>query len=130
MWENSERHFVIEIEEEISCIRALALPSWYRACIICCLSTSHAINSEMVATPPLLLIGMEGFWGLLLCVFVLYPIAYFTPGPDHGSLENPFNTYAQLSNSTDIQICLIVYFFSVSEFRYVVDIQVDVLLHR
>lgn len=78
---------------------------------------SMTSDSEMIPTPPLLLIGMEGFWGLLMCVFILYPIAYFTPGPDHGSLENPFNTYAQLSNSTDIQICFIIYFFSILSYN-------------
>jgi hypothetical protein len=74
-------------------------------------------DSNMVATPPLLLIGMEGFWGLLLCVFVLYPIAYFTPGPDHGSIENPFNTWEQLSNSTSIQLVFVVYFFSILSYN-------------
>ncbi|CAE7689493.1 SLC35F6, partial [Symbiodinium microadriaticum] len=63
-----------------------------------------------IAAPPLLLIGMEGFWGSIVCVFVLYPIAYFCPGADHGSYENPFNTLTMISNSTDIQVMFFFYF--------------------
>jgi hypothetical protein len=29
---------------------------------------------------------------VLLCVFVLYPLAYLCPGSDHGSFEHPANT--------------------------------------
>eukprot|EP01038_Epipyxis_sp_PR26KG_P010355 gene10355-13910_t len=63
--------------------------------------------------PPLLLIGMEGLWGTIICVTILYPIFYFLPGSDHGSVENPFNTYAQIMNSSSIQIIFVLYFFSV-----------------
>ena len=44
------------------------------------------------AAPPLLLIGMEGFWGTVICLFILYPLAYYLPGDDHGSYEDGFNT--------------------------------------
>ena len=40
-----------------------------------------------IAAPPLFLIGMEGFWGVLTCVLVLYPCAYYMDGNDHGSIE-------------------------------------------
>ena len=56
---------------------------------------------------------MEGLWGLIICVLVLYPLAYYTPGADHGSVENPFNTYVLISNSSEIQNVFIIYFFSV-----------------
>ena len=36
-----------------------------------------------IAAPPLFLIGMEGFWGVLTCVLVLYPCAYYMEGNDH-----------------------------------------------
>ena len=67
----------------------------------------------MASTPPLLLIGMEGLWGSVICLFILYPIAYFTPGPDHGCFENPFNTIAMLQNSHSVQIMFVLYFFAV-----------------
>lgn len=66
-----------------------------------------------IAAPPLLMVGMEGLWGTLLCLTVLYPVAYYTPGSDHGSYENPFNTWAMLSNSADLSWVFFIYFLSV-----------------
>lgn len=70
------------------------------------------MNMEIPA-PPLLMIGMEGVWGTFLCVAVLYPIAYYLPGDDHGSFENFENTFAMIKNSTTIQVAFVVYFFAI-----------------
>mmetsp|Transcript_29262 Transcript_29262/g.58392 ORF Transcript_29262/g.58392 Transcript_29262/m.58392 type:complete len:474 (+) Transcript_29262:125-1546(+) len=72
----------------------------------------HVMKMDIPA-PPLLLIGMEGFWGTLLGVTVMYPIAYYLPGEDHGSYEDPFNTWAMFMNSRNIQIAFIIYFFAI-----------------
>jgi hypothetical protein len=56
---------------------------------------------------------MEGFWGSVICLFILYPIAYQLPGSDHGSIENPFNTYAMIANTPAIQSVFTLYFFSI-----------------
>lgn len=72
----------------------------------------HVMKMDIPA-PPLLLIGMEGFWGTVLSIFVMYPIAYFMPGDDHGSYEDPFNTWNMLVNSRNIQIAFIIYFFTI-----------------
>lgn len=58
-------------------------------------------------------IGMEGLWGLLICVFVLYPLAYYYPGEDHGSFENPFNTYTMIANSSSVQAMFALYFCAI-----------------
>lgn len=71
---------------------------------------------DMPAAPPMLLIGMEGLWGTIICIFVVYPIAYALPGDDHGSFENFFNTLVMVENSTEIQFMVIVY--SVAIFVY------------
>lgn len=65
------------------------------------------------SVPPLFLIGMEGLWGTLICVFLLYPLAYYTPGSDHGSYEDPFNTWFMIQNSSSIQIIYVFYFLTV-----------------
>jgi len=52
--------------------------------------------------PPWLLIGMEGVFGSLLCIFVVYPIAGVVPGSNHGVFEDFSNTLAQLSNNPDL----------------------------
>jgi len=69
--------------------------------------------SDAVNVSPLVLTGMEGFWGTVICLFVLYPLAYFLPGSDHGCIENPYNTMALISNSTSIQSMFCLYFVCV-----------------
>ena len=69
------------------------------------------VMTMAVPAPPLLMIGMEGVWGTFLCVAILYPMAYYLPGDDHGSYENFENTIAMIRNSTTIQIWFVVYFF-------------------
>jgi hypothetical protein len=66
-----------------------------------------------IPVPPLLLIGMEGFWGSAICLFILYPLAYHMTGEDHGSIENPYNTIAMISNTPAIQAVFTLYFFSI-----------------
>lgn len=56
---------------------------------------------------------MEGLWGLLICVCVMYPVAYYYPGEDHGSFENPFNTWVMLGNSFSVQLMFAVYFVAI-----------------
>lgn len=75
------------------------------------------VMSADVAAPPLLLIGMEGLWGTLLCIFVVYPIAYYTPGNDHGSYENPENTWFMISHSAEIQKIFLIYFCSIFSYN-------------
>eukprot|EP01032_Pedospumella_encystans_P020944 gene20944-23780_t len=70
-------------------------------------------DPDVAPTPPLLLIGMEGLWGLLICVGIMYPVAYYYPGEDHGSFENPFNTWVMLSNSLSVQLMFAVYFAAI-----------------
>jgi drug/metabolite transporter (DMT)-like permease len=68
------------------------------------------MSMDESSAPPLLLIGMEGLWGTVLCLFVVYPMAYFLPGHDHGHYEDPFNTYHMIMNSSTIQYAFLAYF--------------------
>lgn len=70
-----------------------------------------------VPAPPLLLFGMEGFWGTIICLLVIYPIAYFVPGQDHGSYEDPFNTWYMIVNNRPIQWAFVVYFFTIFSYN-------------
>jgi len=40
-------------------------------------------------------------------------MAYYIPGDDHGSYENPFNTWYIFQNSLAIQTVFVVYFFTI-----------------
>ena len=71
------------------------------------------MTMDDVAAPPLLLIGMEGLWGTVLCLLVVYPLVYYIPGSDHGSYEDPYNTWDMFVNSKNIQLAFVVYFFAI-----------------
>lgn len=71
-----------------------------------------------IPAPPLLLIGMEGFWGTLFCLVVIYPLVYYLPGDDHGSYEDPFNTWYMIANSTTIQVSFMIYFSSIFFYNF------------
>ena len=72
------------------------------------------VMSGDVQAPPWLLIGMEGSCGVGLCLLVLYPLAYFCPGSDHGSFEHPGNTWSLVANSP--AACLLIFLYSSSIF--------------
>ncbi len=75
------------------------------------------VMSMEMGIPPLLLIGMEGLWGTIVCLFVLYPVCYTMPGADHGSIENPYNTYAMFMNSSEIQVIFLLYFIFIFSYN-------------
>mmetsp|Transcript_7253 Transcript_7253/g.22863 ORF Transcript_7253/g.22863 Transcript_7253/m.22863 type:complete len:424 (-) Transcript_7253:34-1305(-) len=65
------------------------------------------VMSSDVGAPPLLVIGMEGFWGFFVCTFVLYPALYAA------GIEDPFDTWAMFCNSPQIQGMFLLYFVSI-----------------
>ena len=65
------------------------------------------VMSGDVGAPPLLVIGMEGFWGFFVCTFVLYPLLYGL------GVEDPFDTWVMFRNSTEIQGMFLLYFVSI-----------------
>ena len=71
-----------------------------------------------IPSPPLLLIGMEGLWGTILCLGIVYPLAYYLPGNDHGSYEDPFNTYEMFINSKTIQSAFLFYFIVIFLYNF------------
>jgi multidrug transporter EmrE-like cation transporter len=87
---------------------------------------------DEAAAPPLLLIGMEGLWGTVLCLFVVYPLAYYLPGKDHGRYEDPFNTYHMIMNSSTIQWAFLAYFlviFAYNLFAVLVTFSLNSIWH-
>ena len=55
-----------------------------------------------VEVPPLVIVGMEGFWGTLIMLCIIYPIAYIAPGNDHGSYENFYESCIGIWNNPDL----------------------------
>lgn len=54
--------------------------------------------------PPLVVIGMEGFWGTLIMTMVILPMAAAFPGQDLGSIENTWDSLIMVSNSDTVQV--------------------------
>jgi len=82
--------------------------------------------------PPWLLIGMEGFFGTLLSAFVVYPLAGFLPGPDHGSIESLDNTLTMLRhNPTLLKLSVIfcVTVFLLNSFSVLVTFMLSSVWH-
>lgn len=78
--------------------------------------TPFALRPPSLAHPPRTRLcararaRLQGLWGTVLCTCILYPLAWLIPGEDHGHIEDPFNTYAMVSNSGTIQYILVWYF--------------------
>ncbi|KAE9044551.1 hypothetical protein PR003_g1957 [Phytophthora rubi] len=67
------------------------------------------LMDEGDSAPPLVVVGMEGVWGLVLTTFVVYPIAYLVPGNDLGSNERFDDAYQMLMNSSLAQVIVLIY---------------------
>jgi len=61
---------------------------------------------------PLLVVSVEGVWGLLIMSFVICPVLYFAPGSDNGRAEDSFDTAAMISSSSAIQFFVVMDFLS------------------
>ena len=51
-------------------------------------------------------IGVEGLWGTILTLAVVYPIAYLTPGLDNGSFEDPYDAMYMIQNSPSLFVSI------------------------
>ncbi|KAA6383605.1 MAG: Solute carrier family 35 member, partial [Streblomastix strix] len=69
-------------------------------------------------TPPMTVVGWEGFWGFMMCTFFMVPLTYFirsTPG--NGLTEDFIDTWVMLSNNYLIIIFAVGFFFSILMFN-------------
>jgi len=65
------------------------------------------------SAPPLVVVGMEGLWASIFMIIVVFPIAFFIPGSDKGSLENLHDSLVMFQNSDQIQALICVLLFTV-----------------
>mmetsp|Transcript_25261 Transcript_25261/g.47938 ORF Transcript_25261/g.47938 Transcript_25261/m.47938 type:complete len:547 (-) Transcript_25261:155-1795(-) len=66
----------------------------------------HFLNDLNI--PPMLVVGMEGVYGVLVAVFVLLPVAYLLPGNDAGSFENTLDSLELIASSHEVQGVLLL----------------------
>jgi len=67
--------------------------------------------------PPLVVVGMEGFWGSVIMLTVIYPITYLIPGNDHGSYENFYESCIGLVNNPNLLRCSMVYVCAITTYN-------------
>ena len=67
--------------------------------------------------PPLVVVGMEGLWGTLIMLFIVFPLAHALPGNDYGSLENVWDSLTMISNSSALQAMTVFYVLSITGFN-------------
>ncbi|KAG5178524.1 hypothetical protein JKP88DRAFT_269098 [Tribonema minus] len=86
----------------------------------CVVQGSQYIFEEKVMAvddaPPLVVIGMEGLWGSVI-MLALFPILYYTPGADKGSIENTWDSIDMVRNSAPIQTLLAIFFVTVTMYN-------------
>jgi len=84
----------------------------------CIVQGSQYVFEEKVmssqSAPPLIVVGMEGFWGSILMIFFIFPVAYWVPGSDKGHYEDVFDSIVMLENNNSIKIVLFVFFITVA----------------
>lgn len=68
-------------------------------------------------TPPLVVVGMEGIWGSLIMLCVVYPITYMMPGDDHGSYENFYESVVGLTNNPNLLRCAGFYVCTITTYN-------------
>ncbi len=72
-----------------------------------------AHDDSATSFPPLVVVGMEGFWGLLMSLFIVLPVAAALPGNDctsrSCSYENTWDTLRMCGDSSTIVWMLFAY---------------------
>jgi len=84
----------------------------------CLVQGSQYVFEEKVMTvdnaPALVVVGMEGLWGVILSIGFCWPVFYIMPGADKGSMENMWDAVVMLHNSSLLTGYLLLFLFSVS----------------
>eukprot|EP00443_Scrippsiella_acuminata_P086705 CAMPEP_0115516304 /NCGR_PEP_ID=MMETSP0271-20121206/76693_1 /TAXON_ID=71861 /ORGANISM="Scrippsiella trochoidea, Strain CCMP3099" /LENGTH=362 /DNA_ID=CAMNT_0002946963 /DNA_START=42 /DNA_END=1127 /DNA_ORIENTATION=+ len=70
-----------------------------------------------VDLPSMVIIGLEGFWGVVIMALIVYPCLWVLPGEDGGHLEDPLDTLALLSNNPLLLLVVVGYLFSCGTFN-------------
>mmetsp|Transcript_54388 Transcript_54388/g.100473 ORF Transcript_54388/g.100473 Transcript_54388/m.100473 type:complete len:400 (-) Transcript_54388:25-1224(-) len=72
---------------------------------------------KVVDLPGMQVVGLEGFWGMLMMIFVVYPALMLLPGDDHGHQEDIVDTLAMLGNNYNLLAVVGLYLFSCGSFN-------------
>ncbi|OQR93399.1 Drug/Metabolite Transporter (DMT) Superfamily [Achlya hypogyna] len=87
----------------------------------CLITSSQYVLEETVMrrkdTPPMMVIGLEGIWGTLMMVTVVFPIAYLLPGNDNGRAEDVLDSLTMIANSGAVRGLCVFYICCITIFN-------------
>lgn len=69
-----------------------------------------------VAMDPMLIVGVEGIWGLFFMVIIM-PVLYLLPGSDNGHAEDSWDTALMIKNNSLVQHVIVMYMLSVATYN-------------
>jgi len=58
------------------------------------------------------IVTIEGLWGILQMIVIVYPLLWFIPGGDDGHVEDPFDSLTMLKNNNGLLLMVLTYTFS------------------
>jgi len=68
--------------------------------------------------PPLQVVGMEGFYGLLLMCGAILPVMYYIPGSNQGSYENSWDALLMMSQNGVLTAMVLIYLCSIAFYNF------------
>lgn len=63
---------------------------------------------------PMIVVGVEGVWGCLICLVFLFPLFSHLPGLDAGAMENINDSWVMVKNSPHVQFMICMLMISVA----------------
>merc|ERR1712203_611831 len=70
-----------------------------------------------VDLPAMTVVGLEGCWGMVIMLLVVYPLLWVLPGNDDGHVEDPFDTLVMLQNSVPLLMVVLLFLVSCAAFN-------------
>jgi drug/metabolite transporter (DMT)-like permease len=87
----------------------------------CAIMASQLVLEEKVMsgdnTPPLIVVGMEGLWGTLIMLLIMFPIAKNMPGADNGCYEDFFDAIVMIQNNSSLLLFTVLYLLSITGYN-------------
>jgi len=67
---------------------------------------------------PLLVVGSEGLWGVLMMSAIVLPILYAVPGSDDGHYESAIDAAVMIKNNWVLLVLCLVYWLSIAFYNF------------
>ncbi|GMH57685.1 hypothetical protein TL16_g02446 [Triparma laevis f. inornata] len=87
----------------------------------CAIMASQLVLEEKVMsgdnTPPLIVVGMEGLWGTLIMLCIMFPLAKRMPRNDNGCYEDFDDALVMIRNSDKLMLFTVLYVLCITGYN-------------